>query len=74
MDWLKNLAPILGGIGGVYGAIKQGKAFDDLLKMQKADYEEEKERKKRTQARLDFGAQKHLSSDHRYDSPALPLK
>jgi len=69
----KDWGSILGGVGGAYGAYKQGKAAEDLLKLQKTDLAEEKERKRKTQARLDLSAE-NLGVDHRYDSPALPLR
>lgn len=68
----KDWGSILGGVGGAYGAYKQGKVADELLKMQKADYYDEKKRKETTQARIDLAA-KNWGVDHRYDSPTLPL-
>lgn len=82
LDWLtglfkgmeaKDWGSILGGVGSAYGAYKQGKVAEDLAGLQKDDYYEEKKRKKETQARLDLAAE-NLGTDHRYDSPALPLK
>jgi|GEM_PF-5649270 len=82
MDWLTSLfkgmsgkdwGSILGGVGGAYGTYKQGKAADELVNLQKQDYTDEKDRKKKSQARLDLAAES-LGKDHRYDSPSLPLR
>lgn len=68
----KDWGSILGGVGGAYGAYKQGKVADKLVGMQERDYQDEKKRKKETQARIDLAAQ-NLGVDHRYDTPALAL-
>lgn len=82
MEWLSSLfkgmgakdwGSILSGVGSAYGAYKQGKVAGDLVKLQKQDYQDEKDRKKRTQTRLDLAAE-NLGVDHRYDSPSLPLR
>jgi len=81
MEWLssvfkgmnaKDWGSVLGGVGSAYGAYKQGKVAEDLVNLQKQDYKDEKERKKRTQARLDLASEK-LGTTHTYDSPTLPL-
>ncbi len=81
MDWLtglfkgmsgKDWGSILTGAAGGYGAYKQGKVAEDLVGLQKQDYYDEKDRKKRTQARLDLAAE-NLGKDHTYDTPTLPL-
>ena len=83
MDWLTNLfkgmsgkdwGSILGGLGSAYGSYKQGKMADELVKLQKQDYLDEKNRKKKTQARLDLAAH-NLSSGANTNStaPTLPL-
>jgi len=69
----KDWGSILGGVGGAYGTYKQGKAADELVNLQKQDYTDEKDRKKKSQARLDLAAES-LGKDHRYDSPSLPLR
>ena len=68
----KDWGSILGGAGNAYGAYKQGKVANDLFKLQKQDYNDEKDRKARTQARLDLSA-KNLGTTHTYDSPSLSL-
>ena len=53
MDWITSLfkgmnakdwGSILGGVGGAYGAYKQGKVADDMYKLQLGDYNDEKDR------------------------------
>lgn len=85
MDWLTNLfkgmsgkdwGSILGGLGSAYGSYKQGKMADELVKLQKQDYYDEKKRKKKTQARLDLAAH-NLSggstANTNSTAPSLPL-
>lgn len=66
---LSALGNVLGGLAQGYGAFQQSKAMKELLKMQKLDWQEEKDRKKRTQGRIDLAF-----ADHKYDSPAVPLQ
>ena len=81
MDWITSLfkgmnakdwGSILGGVGGAYGAYKQGKVADDMYKLQLGDYNDEKDRQKKTQSNID-SASRNLGVDHRYDTPRLAL-
>jgi len=62
MDWIlkllgsdgaKNFGSLLSGGAAAYGAYKQGQAADQIAKLQLRDYNEERDRRKRTQGRID---------------------
>jgi hypothetical protein len=68
---LSGIGNVIGGLGSAYGAYSQGKMAKELLKLQKMDWREEKDRKKKSQARLDLGASRAFGQ--KYDSAALPM-
>jgi len=72
---LKGIGTILGaGLQG-YSAYQQSKMMRELLNMQKKDRLDEKNRKKRTQARLDLAFDKEFdnNSPHKYNNANVPL-
>jgi len=66
------LGSILQGAGSFYGALKQDKMSQKLYNLQKSFLDDEKRRKKRSQARLDTAASSNLG--HRDDSARLPIQ
>lgn len=50
---LAGLGQLVGGIGGAYAGYKQSKAAEDMLKMQKESFLDEKKRRNMTQLSLD---------------------
>ena len=52
------LGNVVSGLAQGYGAYQQSKMANKLFKLQKQDYEDEKKRKKRSQARLNLGAER----------------
>lgn len=67
MDWAGLLSAGLQG----WGLMQQSKLANKLYKLQLRDYNDEKERKKRSQGRLDMAADRAFT--HKYDSAALPI-
>jgi hypothetical protein len=67
MDWVGLLSAGLQG----WGAIQQGKIAKKLYNLQLKEYNDEQERKKRSQGRLNLAADRAFA--HKYDSAALPL-
>ena len=65
------IGSLVGGLAQGYGALQQSRLAKALLKLQKQDYEDEKARRKKAQARLDLSADRAFS--HKYDNAALPL-
>ena len=66
------LGSFLQGAGSIYGAYNQNKMSNKMFKLQKAFLDDEKRRKKRSQARLDTAASSNLG--HRDDSARLPIQ
>jgi len=62
----------LQGIGALYGAFNQNKIANRLYNLQKNAWVEEKNRKKRSQGRLDYASENYLT--HRDNTPRLPIK
>jgi len=67
-----GLGSVLQGAGAIYGAYNQKKTADRLYKMQLNEYKDEKKRKKRSQARLDYAADHYLS--HQDNDARLPIQ
>jgi len=65
------LSGLIGGLAQGYGVWQQGKLAKQLLKLQKQDYYDEKNRRKQSQARLNLAADRAFT--HKYDNAALPL-
>jgi len=62
----------LSGIGALYGAYNQNKISKKLFRLQQNALDEEKARKKRSQARLDYASANYLG--HRDDNARLPIQ
>jgi hypothetical protein len=61
----------LSGIGSLYSAFNQNKMANKLYKLQKSALDDEKKRKKRSQARLDYASEHYLG--HRDNNARLPI-
>ena len=68
MNW-SAIGSTLGGLGSLYGAYSQQKMGKELLALQKSFANDEKKRKKKSQARLDYAAD---TAFHRDDNARLP--
>lgn len=66
------LGSILQGAGSIYGAYNQNKMSKKMFNLQKGYLDDEKKRKKRSQARLDYAA--NTSLGHRDDSARIPVQ
>ena len=66
-----GLGSVLQGAGSLYGAYNQQQIGKKLYNLQKSFLDEERKRKKRSQARLDLAAQETLG--HRSDKASLPI-
>ena len=67
MSWVDGLAgagKLLGGIGSIYGAYSQNKIGKEMLKLQKSYLNDEKKRRKKNQARLDYAAESTLGKSN----------
>ena len=60
----------LQGLGSIYGAYNQSKMSKKLFNLQKGYLDDEKRRKKRSQARLDYASSNYLG--HKDDNAQLP--
>ena len=69
---LDALGSVLQGAGSIYGAWNQKKMGDEMLSMQKDFVNEEKKRKKKSQARLDYATASAYG--HRDDDARLPVQ
>ena len=67
-----GIGSLLQGAGSIYGAYSQKKMSDKLFKLQLNDYNDEKKRKKKAQARLDYASDRYLT--HKDNNARLPVQ